>query len=195
MEKKPAAKITCNVCKHDFRSDNLMRHVYTHRNTMASFIDPDRMKYCVEKRLPIMFPNEKDWIMCLVCRKTAHVGGRGLTVKEFIANYGSLHSKCISCYDTVKDLFEAPKNVILESIKPITDNTELLDLQKKYATLQTEYNTVDNSYTKYIDESEDTINELKRKYQKEIDYRNEIVDLIRQHITDEDTLELFADYI
>jgi hypothetical protein len=156
--------------------------------------------------MPVMLPNEKDWIICLICRKTAHVGGRGLTVKEFIENYKSLHSKCIGCFDTVKDLFEPPKNVMLEETKPIEkpieipiekpiENTELIELQKKLADLQAEYDRIDAAYNKFMDDTTDEVIELNKKIQTAIDSKNDIIEIIRDNITDEDTLELFADYL
>jgi hypothetical protein len=152
----------------------------------------------MDNRMPVMLPNEKDWIICLICRKSAHVGGRGLTVKEFVENYPALHSKCISCFDTVKDLYEPPRNVILEEPKPIEkpiENTELIELQKKYAELLVDYNRIDKAYTSFIDDTTDNFAQYKKSIQKEKDSKNDLIEIIRDNITDEDTLELFVDYL
>lgn len=192
-ETKTYVKHACTVCKHEYRADNLMRHIFTHRNDMTTFIDPDRLKHCVDNRFPIMFPNEKEWIMCLICRKTAHANGRGTSVNDFVKTYSTLHSKCIACFETVKDLYDTPKNSIAEVA--VIDNTELLDLRKKYALLQAEHEDLTDAYGAVTEDSSEKINNLTLSNNNMIKATNDLIKLIKEHITDEDLLELFEEQI
>ena len=176
-DKKPWVKHACNICKHEFRAVNLMRHIYTHRDTMYKDIQPERLKYCLDNRFPVMYSNENDYIMCLICRKTAHVGGRGLTVKDFMKGYTSVHHKCISCFDTVKDLFEPPKNLMIELPKPV-DNKELIELKKQYAELKNEYNDLDDAYDAYVDNSQEELKELVAKKEQLVITTKALIDVI-----------------
>lgn len=118
MTTKPTAKHACDICKHEFRADNLMRHVYVHRNELTSFMKPERVKYCIDNKMPVMYPDSNEWIMCVICRKSARLGGHGTSVKDFIRSYNSVHSKCRECFETVKELYLPPANTIMELETP-----------------------------------------------------------------------------
>jgi hypothetical protein len=118
---KPTAKHACAVCKHEFRADNLMRHVYNHRNELTTFMKPARVKFCIDNKMPVMYPDTDEWIMCLICRKTARLGGHGTSVKDFIRNYNTIHSKCKECYDSVKELYDPPKNTLIDLVTTVGD--------------------------------------------------------------------------
>ena len=203
MASKSSVKHACNVCNHEFRSDNLMRHVYTHRNELQAFMSKPSIQYCIDNKMPVMYPAEKDWIMCLICKKSAHINGRGMTIKDFIKTYNTTHSKCRDCFDTVKECYDAPENKIMEESKSVVvDSTELLELQEKYKELQKKMELVqkasddtDDAFNKFMDKSDESIQKLTDKNSKLTDHMSNLINMIQLHITDPDTLKLFESQI
>lgn len=147
MTSKATVKHACTVCKQEHRADNLMRHVYTHRNVLSSFMSKERIKYCIDNNMPVMYPTDNEWIMCLICKKSAHTHGRN-SIKDFIVGYNSVHSKCKACFETVKELYHtasaAPTNTILDLdvVVPTVGSTE-----KPTATTAPDAPAVDSKYS------------------------------------------------
>lgn len=110
---------SCCFCDKTGRSDNIIRHIATHKKDIRTAMTVDSIKHCIANKFPLMFVKGK-MIYCLICHKYA-TSNSG--INEFIEVYKYSHKKCIECFESVSQYYTLPSSIpnLFESTEPASN--------------------------------------------------------------------------
>jgi len=110
----------CPCCAYDFRSDQLLRHIKSHRTNLTKWLDSECRAAAIQHKLPFMFyhpsfvknkkafDESKLFCLCLICGEGRHKKGHG-SPHDFLRIHRE--SECVKQWDSVADLFgELPED-------------------------------------------------------------------------------------
>lgn len=101
----------CPCCPMDVRSDNLIRHLFTHKAEWFAKAPKKRLLYLYKNRTPLLVEKplgvnktDVDWAVCLACGEGKCKGIKGHFPAEWVNNHKEQCTKK-SLFDKFKDLY------------------------------------------------------------------------------------------
>jgi len=122
----------CFVCKLEFRTDLIIRHLFAHRNAIKDVMPPSCIQYVQNLMKPVMLVRRNDQYtcVCLHCKQ----GKRETTIKsckDWIEGHNSI--SCADAWPTYESLFVLPEDYVPDvpptprnfvSLNPVSESTD-----------------------------------------------------------------------
>jgi gas vesicle protein len=190
----------CSLCNKSGRTDNIIRHISTHKKDISKLMTPNNIKHCINNKLPILFVPNKI-IYCLICHKYARQN-----TKDFIDTYSYCHKKCIGKFESVNkyyhviestpNLFETvepektteqqPQNIIVDNSEMETMRSRIQELERANAKLLETQRAVEPTNIDFKEKYNDLNNDYEElmtdtlKYKKYMDLGQDMCEAIER---------------
>lgn len=198
----------CPICVKSMRSDNLKRHIKTHKNEIKHIMTKEQLEFCLKNRWPLIkigynnsCPIKTKMCHCLICGETT-AANSVTEIEKFLNTYQYKHGSCIAHFEDVKHCYESTADVLprTEASNIIVDEADsrvssnMFELQDKCKKLETELNEINEKYDKHCDETTTEVSKLYEQQNQLINSLGELIYKVEFH-SDKVTIQLFENQI